>query len=312
MERQGFEDAARALLDARLRVDVGLGPFTTFRVGGRADWFAELCTVDELQSILSLAAAATVPVTLLGGGSNVVVADRGVRGLVIRLLLVGITQPAADTVRAEAGVSINGLVRWTVGRGLACLEEWAGTPGTVGGAIYGNAHWNRRNIGDLVRRVCLISREGKMSTSAATEMELGYDTSRLQKTGEVLVWAEFGVTPGEPGSLRDRARRSLAYRKQTQPLASPSAGCIFRNPDPTREAIPNGIPPSAGALVDRAGLKGHRIGGARISETHANFIVNEGSATADDIRALVEAARTAVHEKFGVQLRDEVVWLGVF
>src|SRR5262245_15502472 len=175
MDRRGFEDAAKALLGgARLRVDVGLGPFTTFRVGGRADWFAELCTVDELQSILSLAAAATVPVTLLGGGSNVVVADRGVRGLVIRLLLVGITQPAADTVRAEAGVSINGRVRGTLGRGLACLEEWAGTPGTVGGAIYGNAHWNRRNIGDLVTRVCLVSREGKMSRCAATEMGFSY------------------------------------------------------------------------------------------------------------------------------------------
>jgi UDP-N-acetylmuramate dehydrogenase len=128
----------------------------------------------------------------------------------------------------------------------------------------------------------------------------------------VLVWAEFQMTPGDVAALRDTARASLHYRKRTQPLAMPSAGCVFQNPDPARDAIPEGLPASAGALVDRAGLKGHRIGGARVSETHANFVVNEGTATAADVRALIEQARAAVRDRFGIVLRDEIVYLGKF
>jgi UDP-N-acetylmuramate dehydrogenase len=209
-------------------------------------------------------------------------------------------------------LTINGLVRWTVGRGLAGLEEWAGTPGTVGGAIHGNAHCGGRNVGDLVTRVRLISRAGVMSEASAADMAFGYDTSRIQQTEEVVVWAEFRVQLGEPEALRARARTSLAYRKRTQPLAQPSAGCMFQNPDPARDPVPPGVPASAGALIDRAGLKGQRAGGARISETHANFVVNTGEATARDIRALVDAARAAVRDQFGVILRDEVVYLGTF
>jgi UDP-N-acetylmuramate dehydrogenase len=231
---------------------------------------------------------------------------------VVRLRLAGVTQEGKDIVRAEAGLTINGLVRWTVSRGLAGLEEWAGTPGTVGGAIHGNAHWARRNVGDLVTRVRLISRAGEVTDVPQAEMAFAYDTSRLQRTGEIVVWADFRVGPGDPDALRARARSSLAYRKQTQPLAQPSAGCMFQNPDPARDRLPAGMPASAGALIDRAGLKGRREGGARISETHANFVVNTGAATARDIRTLVDAARMAVHDQFGVVLRDEVVYLGAF
>jgi UDP-N-acetylmuramate dehydrogenase len=251
-------------------------------------------------------------VTVLGGGSNVVIADAGIRGVVVRLLLTAISQPAPDRVRAEAGVTINGLVRWTVGRGLAGLEAWAGTPGTVGGAIFGNAHFGGRNIGDLVHTVRIISRDGQLVALPRSEMGFAYDTSRVRQTGELVVSADFGAAPGVPDTLRATARASLAYRKRTQPLAQPSAGCVFQNPDPARDAVPAGIPASAGALVDRAGLKGHRIGGACISSTHANFVVNDGHATARDIRALVEAARAAVRDRFGVVLRDEVVFLGEF
>ena len=313
MDVRSFENAANDLLGpGRLAVDVPLAPFTTFRVGGAADWLAELRSVDELRSLLGMARASNVPVTVLGGGSNVIVSDDGVRGLVVRLLLTGISQPDETTVRAEAGVTINGLVRWTIGRGLAALEAWAGTPGTVGGAIFGNAHWQGRNMGDLVTQVLLATPAGDLSVIPGSQMAFAYDTSRLQKSGEILVWADCRVSPGEPTALRAEARRSLAYRKRTQPLASPSAGCIFQNPEPGRDTIPAGIPASAGALVDRAGLKGRAVGGARISETHGNFIVNEGTATAEDIRTLVETARAAVRDRFGVVLRDEVVWLGAF
>jgi UDP-N-acetylmuramate dehydrogenase len=127
-----------------------------------------------------------------------------------------------------------------------------------------------------------------------------------------LLSAVFRVAPGDPAALRATARESLAFRKRTQPLESPSAGCIFMNPDAVRDRVPEGIPPSAGALVDRAGLKGAELGGAQVSPTHANFIINNGTATAGDIKTLIERCRSGVEERFGVALRDEIMMLGEF
>jgi UDP-N-acetylmuramate dehydrogenase len=141
-------------------------------------------------------------------------------------------------------------------------------------------------------------------------MEFGYDRSRLQRTGEVLLSAVFHVSTGDPAALREVARQSLAYRKKTQPLDTPSAGCIFQNPDRTQ--VPKDIPASAGALVDRAGLKGTARGDARVSPTHGNFIVNEGRATAADIRGLIDLCRSQVNERFGVKLAEEIVYVGDF
>ncbi len=169
---------------------------------------------------------------------------------------------------------------------------------------------DRRGIGDLVDSVRLAGREGVARDLQKREMEFGYDRSRLQRTGEVLLSAAFAVSAGEPAALRDIARQSLAYRKRTQPLDTPSAGCIFQNPDAAD--VPADIPVSAGALVDRAGMKGASLGGARVSPTHANFIINEGSASAADIRQLIDLCRTRVRERFGVLLEDEIVYLGDF
>jgi len=310
---RAFGERLSALTGAdRVRSNAPLAPLTTFKVGGNADWLVDVRTEAELCGVLEAAAESSIPVTLIGGGSNVVIADAGIRGLVIRAHLTGISQPQPDIVRADAGVTINGLVRWTIGRGIAGLEAWAGTPGTVGGAIYGNAHWRARNIGDLVVRVRVAGIDGTLADVAQAQMGFAYDTSRLQRTREVLVWAEFATSMAPVDELRARARESLAYRKRTQPLAQPSAGCIFQNPDRQRVSLPDDVPYSAGALIDRAGLKGRRIGGAMISPTHANFIVSDGTATAADVRALIETARGAVRERFGVELLDEVVYLGTF
>jgi UDP-N-acetylmuramate dehydrogenase len=224
----------------------------------------------------------------------------------------GITRAGDGAVRAQAGATVNGLVRWTVANGLTGLETWAGTPGTVGGAISGNAHFDGRSIGDRVLRAAVVSRAGVAAELVHDELAFGYDDSRLRHTGEILVWAEFRVESGNPVRLRDTARQSLHYRKRTQPLALPSAGCIFQNPDPARVQIPEGVPSSAGALIDRAGLKGARQGGALVSPTHANFIVNAGGATAADIRTLIERCRTAVRQQFGIELEEEIVCLGEF
>jgi UDP-N-acetylmuramate dehydrogenase len=287
-----------------------LGPLTTFGVGGPADWLVTPRSVAALEAVLRLAAANDLPVTMLGGGSNVLVADAGVRGMVVRPRLTGISQPTSGRVRAEAGVTINGLVRWLIGRGLAGLEAWAGTPGTVGGAVHGNAHYGGHNISEHIVEVGLLSARGEFDVVPAADMVFGYDTSRLFESHEVVVWADMRVSAGEPDAMRAVARASLAHRKRTQPLHLPSAGCVFQNPDPTRDRVPIGIPWSAGALVDRAGLKGASAGGATISAAHANFIVADRTATAADIRRLIERARESVRRQFGVELRDEIVYLG--
>lgn len=303
----------RAFGAERVRRDVPLAPMTTFKVGGPAEFLVETRTEAELVQAIKLAHAAGVKITLLGGGSNVLIADRGIRGLVIRPRGGDVTPIGDRLVRADAAMTINGLVRWTINRGYAGLEAWAGTPGTVGGAIFGNAHWKKTNIGELVESVRLAKPDGTLLQAPADRMEFDYDYSRLKHTGEIVLWAAFRVTPGaDPAALREVARESLAFRKKTQPLESPSAGCIFMNPDTARDRVPEGIPPSAGALVDRAGLKGVSLGGARVSPTHANFIITGGNATASDIRALVERCRAAVKEQFGVTLRNEIMCLGDF
>jgi UDP-N-acetylmuramate dehydrogenase len=283
---------------------------TTFKVGGPADWLIDVRDATELRDVLGIAVAWGIPVTVLGGGSNVLVADRGVRGTVVRLRGGLVTQIAPDRIRAGAGVTINGLVRWTLTNGLAGLEAWAGTPGTVGGAVHGNAHFKGRLIGDCVTGATLVTRDGLAHDVPGSALEFGYDYSRLQRTEEILVSADFVVGPGDATVLRAVARESLAFRKRTQPLASPSAGCIFQNPDPARDHVPEGIPYSAGALVDRAGLKGAFERQARVSTTHGNFIVNEGGATAEEILTLIERCKTGVRDAFGVELREEIVYLG--
>jgi UDP-N-acetylmuramate dehydrogenase len=298
--------------EGRVRRGQPLAPLTTFRVGGAADWFLETRGAEETIKALDLARTHGVPVTVLGGGSNVLVSDAGVRGLVIRSRSAGIHRVGDGSVEADAGSTINGLVRWAVARGLAGLEAWAGTPGTVGGAIFGNAHFGGRNIGNLVERVRIADRTGRVIEVPAAAMAFGYDRSRLQDSGEILLSAAFSVSEGDPATLRTRARESLAYRKRTQPLDTPSAGCVFRNPERGRDQVPEGLPWSAGALVDRAGAKGWVVGGARVSPTHGNFIVNDGTATAADIRHLIEACRRVVGDRFGVDLREEIVYLGDF
>ena len=306
-----FDASLRSAFGAdRVHARAPLAPLTTFKVGGPAEWLLDTRSSDEIVRALSLARAAGVRATMLGGGSNVLVADAGVRGLVIRPRGGAIARLDDARVRADAAVTINGLVRWTITHAAAGLEAWAGTPGTVGGAVFGNAHFNGKLIGDLVVETRLVSADGSVVDVPAASMAFGYDCSRLQTSGEVLLSAVFRVSPGDPAALRATARASLAYRKKTQPLDTPSAGCIFQNPEPGRDAVPDGIPWSAGALVDRAGLKGAAVGGARVSPAHGNFIVNDGSATAADIKRLIERCRDAVRDRFGVALRDEIVYLG--
>ena len=296
----------------RVRPEVSLAPMTTFKTGGAADWFLETDDGREVSRALATCHQLGLPVTVVGGGSNVLVGGRGVRGLVVRVRHGQVDLARPGVVRADAGVSLNGLVRWTVNHGLSGLERWAGTPGTVGGALHGNAHFRGALIGDRVVSVNLARKNGSEWRAGVDEMRFGYDTSRLQKSGDVVLSAEFAVTAAAPVVLRAAARESLAYRKRTQPLAARSAGCIFQNPDLQGVTLPPDTPASAGALIERAGLKGRTVGRAKVSNVHGNFIVSDGAASPREIRELIDTCRAVVLERFGIILLDEIVYLGDF
>jgi UDP-N-acetylmuramate dehydrogenase len=305
-----FDAALRSAFGDAVARGVPLAPLTTFKVGGPADWLLTLSRAEDVRQAVVMAREHGVPLTVIGGGSNLLVADEGVRGLVVRVHGGEVDAEGQAAVRADAGVTINGLVRWTIARGLAGLEAWAGTPGTVGGAVHGNAHFQGRLISELLIDVTLVDLDGRLLQVPAAGMRFAYDYSRLHETREVVIAARFHTSSGDPAALRAIARESLAFRKRTQPLEKSSAGCIFQNPDPARDEVPAGIPPSAGALVDRAGLKGTVEGGAHVAMRHGNFIVNDGRATARDIASLIERCRSTVRSRYGVELRDEIVRLG--
>lgn len=299
-----------AVPEASVQPEAPLARLTTMRVGGPADVLVTVKSAREIERVAEIARASGAPLTLLGGGSNVVVADAGIRGIVLRLHGGEIGQVADDLVRVDAGVTINGLVRWLAGRGLAGLEAWAGTPGTVGGAIHGNAHFQGRLISEHVHDVRVLLPNGAVVDIAAHDMAFAYDRSRLQGSGEVALSVRFRVTGGaDPEALRASARASLAFRKRTQPLHQASAGCIFQNPD-VSVPLPVGVPRSAGALIDRVGMKGTVVGGAQVSPLHANFVTVAPGSRASDVRCLVERCRRQVQDETGVRLEEEIVYLG--
>jgi UDP-N-acetylmuramate dehydrogenase len=296
----------------RVQLDAALAPYSTFKIGGPAECLLTTTSAEEVLDGLRIAREAGVPVTVIGGGSNVLISDRGVRGLVIRPRGGGIELIDQARVRADAGVTTNRLIQWTIDRGLAGLETWAGTPGTIGGAVYGNAHFAGRSIGDLIETARIAALDGSVQDIPQAAMDFDYDRSRLQRTKEVLLSAVFRLDAGDRDRLRRMALDAMARRKKTQPLDAVSAGCVFQNPDPALDVLPANAPASAGALIDLAGMKGVALGRARVSPVHANFVVNEGGASARDVCKLINLCRARVRECFGIELREEIVYLGDF
>ena len=296
----------------RVQSNWPLAPYTTLKVGGPADFFVETRSEEEIVAVHQIASQLKLPVTMLGGGSNVLIGDGGIRGLVVRSRHCEICRQTAETVRASAGVTLNGLVRWMVRRGLSGIEAWAGTPGTVGGAVAGNAHFGGRLLSERIQDVGLVTKDGREERVSVLDMDFAYDTSRVQATKEIILWTEFRTREANKDELLEVARRSLQYRKSTQQLAEPSAGCVFKNPIITDNDKASGVPCSAGALIDAAGLKGYVEGAVRVSERHANFFVTRPSARASDVKVLMERCQQTVKQRFNLELVPEIALLGDF
>lgn len=313
----------------RIRENEPMSLHTTFKIGGPAQFYIEADKIDDLVKLINTAKQLKIPFFVLGGGSNILVSDKGIKGLVIRnncrhfevMQMKGrvknqsagwrITIDSAF-VLAQSGVIMNQLVRFTIEQGLSGLEYQLGLPGTVGGAIFMNSNFPKKEIsvGDCVYRVKLLTRDGIKEVDRSY-FHFGYDRSILQETRELVLAVIFKLFPARKEVLWERAMEALNHRNTTQPKGA-SAGCIFRNislSSAIRMSTPNHTT-SAGYLIDKAGLKGRCVGDAMVSDLHANYILNLGKATASDVVGLIDIIKEEVLKKFAVKLELEIRSIG--
>jgi UDP-N-acetylmuramate dehydrogenase len=290
-----------------VRFDEPMSVHTTLGIGGPAN-IVTVKTDERLKELVQWGRENGVPLMILGAGSNLLVRDGGICGVVIRLAngFTAIELSAWDahtervTLSVGAGVLLPKLCRYALHEGLAGLNFAIGIPGTVGGAIRMNAGAWGESIADTLRSVTLLSHRGEIETVKKGALSFSYRKLALQE-GTVILRSTFALTRSSPSRLHEDATRMLRQRRVQQPPPAGTAGCFFKNPSEG---------PSAGELIEKAGLKGARVGNAQISATHANFVVNKGGATAADVISLTRQAQAAVYEKFGVQLEREVIIVG--
>lgn len=290
------------------QLDVPLARYTSARVGGTAQMFLTVYNADELQTAVSLAHSKHLPYFILGGGSNILVADEGISGLVImnRARQVSFRHTGVNVIcTAESGMNLSSLARQCIAKGLGGLEWAIGVPGTVGGAVVGNSGAHGGCMGDNLRATTIWEPGRGVRVYHNSDMAYGYRSSVLkqehgrQLSRRVVLTAEIELTPAPTEVLMARAEGFTAHRRQTQPGGA-TVGSMFKNPENYY----------AGYLIEAAGLKGYRVGGAHISEKHANFFVNDETAKAEDVRSLIAEAWNTVREQFGVEMDLEVELVG--
>jgi UDP-N-acetylmuramate dehydrogenase len=283
--------------------DEPLARFTTMRVGGPADLFVTAHNRMELRALIRFARSRGVPHVVIGRGSDVVISDRGIRGLVIQDRAEG-SRVDGERYVAEAGVPMARAATETQKAGLTGLEFGLAIPGTVGGAVWANAGAHESDVAAVLESADVLLADGTEARLTAAELRLAYRDSRLKHppegAAEWVLAATFRLEPAQGETIKERLDDIRRWRQAHQPLGLPSAGSVFRNPDGD----------SAGRLIDAAGLKGTRIGGAVVSEKHANFIVNDQKGTATDVRRLGDRVRDEVERVHGVRLDYEIVFLG--
>ena len=283
-----------------IRLDEPLAPYTTWRIGGPAQALIQPADLTDLRIAIGAATKDGIPWRPLGNGSNLLVRDEGVRGIVIRMRkLLDEVRFEGTEVRAGAGASFPSLARAAAERGLAGLEFGGGIPGTLGGALVMNAGWHEHEVGAVVSAVEFLDPSGSVETVPAATCRFGYRTSAFRGRPGVVLRAQLALLPDDPAAIRERMDRFLASRKASQPTELPSCGSVFLKP-------PGDF---AGRLIDAAGLKGVRIGDIQVSPRHANFFVNLGRGTAADALALVERVEKEVLSRFSVPLvREFELW----
>jgi len=286
-------------LDEIVEQDHVLAPHTWYRLGGPADYFIRPRTVKELKEVVRRCNESHIRLYVMGFGSNLLVSDEGVRGAVIKLEGEEFrrTEFQDEQVTAWAGAELSKLVLDCVEKGLSGLEPLTGIPGSIGGAVRMNAGGNFGDIGSAVESVTLMDIQGNVFEKKKPELIFDYRSVNIR--ARFILYAQLALAQGDPDNILRTVKESWIYKKNTQPLNTRNCGCVFKNP-------PEG---AAGALIDRAGLKGLQIGGAVVSEKHANFIVAKDGCTSRDVLRLIDAIKQRVRERFDVELQLELeIW----
>jgi len=280
-----------------------LARFSTMRVGGPADLFAEVRNLFELRGIVRFARSRDIPLFLIGRGSDLVISDAGIGGLVVVVRAAGL-RVEGEQLYAEAGVQMAKLATTGKGAGLTGLEFGLAIPGTVGGAVWANAGAHGADVKGVLTAAVVAGADGEERTLGPGELGMAYRETQLKHSAlgrpDVVLAATFALEPAEPDTIAERLGSIRRWRQEHQPIGQKSAGSVFRNPEAD----------SAGRIIDELGLKEHRLGGAQVSAKHANFIVNTGGATAADVRGLGDLVRETVRRERGIELAYEVEFVG--
>ena len=282
-----------------VRTSEPLAPHTWFRLGGPAQFFAEPNNLEELAALVRRCREEEVPVRLLGGGSNILVRDDEVEGMIVRIAAPAFTDIGVSdqTVSAGGGAKLGHVISTSVREGLAGLEALVGIPGTIGGALHGNAGSRGGDIGQWTCQATVMTRSGEIIQRSREELVFAYRQSSLDELA--ILSAQFKLESDDPEDLTKRMQKQWIVKKANQPLGHQSAGCIFKNP--------RGM--SAGMLIEQAGLKGARVGQAEVSDRHANFFVAAPGATSADVLNLIELVSARVSERLGIDLEREIeIW----
>ena len=286
-------------LEKILKTDEPLAPYTWLGIGGPAQYFLEPESIEELADVVRRCREGEIPIYVLGSGTNLLVDDAGIKGAVIRPCRGQFNDVALSEglLKANAGAEMGKLVLRCVREGWSGLECLTGIPGTVGGCVWMNAGGAFGDVGNVVESVQVMTTEGEVFTRFKADLAFGYRSTNI--SSKFILGAEFRLTADDPHRILKQVKQIWIYKKNTQPLGHGNAGCFFKNP--------RGM--SAGALIDRASLKGRRAGGAHVSQKHANFILADPGTTAADVLKLINLIRDAVFEKSGVYLELEIeVW----
>lgn len=287
----------------RVLVDEPMKRHTTFRIGGPADFFLLPSTVDEVRGILEICREEELPYFILGNGSNLLVSDKGYRGVVIQLYRnFSNISVEGNEICASSGALLSQIAAAARNASLTGFEFAGGIPGTLGGAVFMNAGAYGGELKDVLKEAVVMTEQGEILTLPVEKLDMGYRTSRIKKAGYLVLEARLVLEQGDMDKIRDITKDLTEKRVSKQPLEYPSAGSTFKRPEGY----------FAGKLIMDAGLRGYQVGDAQVSEKHCGFVINKGNATAADVLTLIENVREKVQEQFGVTLEPEVKFLGEF
>lgn len=287
----------------RVLVDEPMKRHTTFRIGGPADFFLLPSTVDEVRGILEICREEELPYFILGNGSNLLVSDKGYRGVIIQLYRnFSNISVEGNEICASSGALLSQIAAAARNASLTGFEFAGGIPGTLGGAVFMNAGAYGGELKDVLKEAVVMTEQGEILTLPVEKLDMGYRTSRIKKAGYLVLEARLVLEQGDMDKIRDITKDLTEKRVSKQPLEYPSAGSTFKRPEGY----------FAGKLIMDAGLRGYQVGDAQVSEKHCGFVINKGNATAADVLTLIENVREEVQEQFGVTLEPEVKFLGEF